>query len=493
MIGVSSLAAEKGAAVAQGRLPRIDPDYCGIVIPPNIAPLNFRVQETGAHFAVQLRGDSGRSIEVSSSKPELSIPVRKWRVLLEENKGKALSMTVCVSDANGRRTTFATVTNYVAREPVDPYLVYRRLNWQFSMYGSGNIGIYQRDLESFEESQIVRVKERDEKAATCVNCHTFLRQEPEHMLLHARASNGEKPLLIAGKDKVTTVSKPLGLLAWHPSGRIVAFSQNRFSMVLHTVGRNRDVYDGMGDIGIYDIETGTIAMPPQTSKPDRFETWPSWSADGKYLYFCSGPNLPLDKYAEIKYDLMRVSFDESKRKWGNVEEVLLSKTTGLSIAQPKISPDGRFLLFCMFPYSSFPGTQPESDLYLMDLSTCAYRRLDAVNSEKSESYHSWSSNGRWFVFSSKRRDGLLTRPYFSYFDEHGEAHKPFLLPQEDPADFYDSLPQMINLPELVKGRVPYGQHTWFKAIFSPAHRVVPKESPHPTNAIPAQVLEEYMK
>src|SRR5665647_1707249 len=98
----------------------------------------------------------------------------------------------------------------------------------------------------------------------------------------------------------------------------------------------------------------------------------------------------------------------------------------------------------MFPYSSFPGTQPESDLYLMDLRTKKYQRLDAVNSNRSECWHSWSSNGRWFVFSSKRRDGLLTRPYFSYFDSQGQAHKPFLLPQKDPADFYDSLPQMIN-------------------------------------------------
>jgi len=125
---------------------------------------------------------------------------------------------------------------------------------------------------------------------------------------------------------------------------------------------------------------------------------------------------------------------------------------------------------------------------MMDLRTKKYQRLDAVNSNRSECWHSWSSNGRWFVFSSKRRDGLLTRPYFSYFDSQGQAHKPFLLPQKDPADFYDSLPQMINLPELVTGPVPYGQRTWFKAIFSPDHRVVPKQSGEPS-AAPASMGE----
>jgi WD40-like Beta Propeller Repeat len=492
-LALRAVGASSGAE--ENRLPKIDPDYCGVVIPPNIAPLNFRLEEPGIFFAVVLQGQAGKPIQVTSRKPEIALPIRPWRALLEANRGKEFSIRVTVKNKNGVLARFAAITNFVAREEIDGYLVYRRLNWQFSMYGSGNIGIYQRNLSDFQESEIVRVKERSEQAATCVNCHTFLEHRPEVMVLHARVGlTGEKPMMIANEGKVTTVAKPFGLLAWHPSGRLLAFSQNRFSMVLHTIGRNRDVYDGTGDLGIYVVETGTVVMPPKISRPDRFETWPAWSPDGKYLYFCSGPNLPLERYQEIKYDLMRIAFDEPTGAWGDVEEVLSSKTTGLSIAQPKISPDGNYLLFCMFPYSSFPGTQPQSDLYLMDLRTKMHRRLDPVNSERSESYHSWSSNGRWFVFSSKRRDGLLTRPYFAYFDEQGEAHKPFLLPQQDPVDFYDSLPQMFNLPELVKGRVPYGQRTWFNAMYTPDHRILPREEgPVRTNTVPVPTSEEYMK
>ncbi len=494
LFGFLALSAAAGGT-PETRLPRIDPDYCGVVIPPNIAPLDFRIQEPGRSFAVRIAGVAGAPIEISSRKPEVVIPIKPWRALLEGNRGQAITLQVTARDENGAIVQFAAITNFVVPEPVDGFLVYRRLNWQFSQYGNGNIGIYQRNLADYDETELVRIKERNaDDHGTCVNCHTFLKNQPDVMALHARVgTTGEKPMIIANKGTITTVAKPFGLLAWHPSGHLLAFSQNKFSMILHSVGRNRDVYDGAGNIGIYTLASETVTMPPKLSLPDRFETWPTWSPDGKYLYFCSGPKLPAQQYQEIKYDLMRIAFDEASGAWGDVEEVLSSKTTGLSIAEPRISPDGNYLLFCMFPYSSFPGTQPESDLYLMDLRTKKYQRLDAVNSNRSECWHSWSSNGRWFVFSSKRRDGLLTRPYFSYFDSQGQAHKPFLLPQKDPADFYDSLPQMINLPELVTGPVPYGQRTWFKAMFAPEHRVVPKEGAGKTNAVPVPAVGEYMQ
>jgi hypothetical protein len=493
---IGPLAGPAAAALATTvtRLPKIDPDYAGVTMPPNIAPLDFRVLEPGASFAVRFEAAKGAPIEISSRKPEIVIPVKPWRELLEANRGQAITAQVTVTSETGAATRFAAITNFVAAEPIDGYLVYRRLNWQYSQYGNGNIGIYQRNLADYQETELVRIKERGDVNGTCVNCHSFLKQQPDVMALDARVGSiDEKPLIIANKGVITTVAKPFGLIAWHPSGRLLAFSKNRFSMLFHTIGRDRDVYDGAGDLGIYYLDTGTVVMPPKISRPELFETWPTWSPDGRYLYFCRGPNLPFERYLEIKYDLMRISFDEATGAWGDVEEVLSCKTTGLSIAQPKISPDGNYLLFCMFPYSSFPGTQPESDLYLMDLKTGKYRRLDEVNSSRSECYHSWSSNNRWFIFSSKRRDGLLTRPYIAYFDPQGQARKPFLLPQKDPADFYDSLPQMINLPELVKGPVPYGQRTFFKAIFDPDNRIVPKEGSVPTNTAPVQKIEEYMQ
>jgi len=149
-------------------------------------------------------------------------------------------------------------------------------------------------------------------------------------------------------------------------------------------------------------------------------------------------------------------------EWGQPETVLSAEETGMSILCPRISPDGRFLVFCMCEYGCFPVYQPSSDLYMMDLQTGQYHKL-IINSEFSESWHSFSSNSRWLVFSSKRRDGLFTRIYFSYVDKDGSVYKPFILPQKDPA-YYDSLLQTYSVPELVKSPVKVSPNALARAV-----------------------------
>jgi hypothetical protein len=104
----------------------------------------------------------------------------------------------------------------------------------------------------------------------------------------------------------------------------------------------------------------------------------------------------------------------------------------------------------------------------MDLNTGQYRK-PAINSEYSESWHSWSSNSRWIAFSSKRQGGALTRTYLSYVDETGQAHKPFVLPQKDPA-YYDSLLETYSVPELIKGSIKVN-----KSLLARAARSEPSE------------------
>jgi Tol biopolymer transport system component len=213
------------------------------------------------------------------------------------------------------------------------------------------------------------------------------------------------------------------------------------------------------DLAIYLPVSNTVISTSAISDPSRLETWPTWSPDGRYLYFCSAPTLwtdrekvPPERYRDVRYDLMRVGYEISSNTWGPLETVLSAAKTGWSITQPRISPDGRFLVFCMSEYSTFPSFQPSSDLYLMELGSGRYERM-ACNSDRSESWHSWSSNSRWLVFSSKRDDGQSIRAYFSYIDANGVAHKPFVLPQEDPA-FYDSFVDLCQLPELIRERLP---------------------------------------
>ena len=90
----------------------------------------------------------------------------------------------------------------------------------------------------------------------------------------------------------------------------------------------------------------------------------------------------------------------------------------------------------------------------MDLKTGRVDDMTAANSNKSDTYHAWSSNSRWLVFASKRDDGLYGKPYFTYIDRTGKAHKPFVLPQKNPS-FYDNTLKSFNVPELGSGSVPF--------------------------------------
>ena len=78
--------------------------------------------------------------------------------------------------------------------------------------------------------------------------------------------------------------------------------------------------------------------------------------------------------------------------------------------------------------------------------------MKGANSNNVESYHSWSSNGKWIIFSSRRTDGVFTRPFIAHVDKDGNATKPFELPSEDP-DYHRQLMKSYNIPEFMHGPV----------------------------------------
>jgi len=452
---------------------RIDPDYRDCTIPPNIAPLNFAVQEPGAQYCVRVSSAADEGFVVYSQTAEIVLPEKDWHELLERNRGRDLCVDVYVQGDDGTWRHFDTIVNAVAAEDIDRYVVYRRLKPLHNVFT--NMGMYQRDLSSYEESPLVL---SDPASGRCVNCHTFANNRPDRMLFHVRGTGG--PAMIVAQEgevhKIDTrtpaVAAPASYPAWHPSGRVIAFSTNRLVLLHHTVGDSRDVFDYASHLAVYDVAARRVLTAPQIADPNRLETFPAWSPDGRYLYFCSAPKrwdaelehqkiLP-PNYRQVRYDLYRIRYDVETGVWGERENVLLSKDTGLSISEPRISPDGRFLLFCMHEYGSFPVYQQSSDLYLMDLASRRYWRLDC-NSPRSESWHCWSSNGRWIVFASKRRDGLFGRLYLSYIDGDGQARKPLLLPQRD-ATFYDSSLQTFNAPELIAEPVTVAQKEFLRAI-----------------------------
>ncbi|MHC4325366.1 MAG: TolB family protein [Planctomycetota bacterium] len=438
--------------------PAISPDYSDIVIPTNIAPVNFRILEQGQQYFVKIRADSGKAINIFSKTGDVRIDPRQWRALLESNKGNKIFFDIYVMDAGRGWKKFRSITNTVAEDDIDGYLVYRRMKPIYNWWRG--IGIYQRNLANYDESLVMHGRSFEEG---CLNCHSFVGNNPATMTIGLRSASYGSSTLLARNGTVKKIGSKWGYTAWHPSGKLAVYSINKVRQFFHT-GRMevRDVVDLDSALVCYFVEENKAVCPAHLADKNRLETYPAWSPDGKYLYFCSAPVLwkdrntvPPENFDKLKYDLCRVSFDLSGNSWGQVEMVLSAEETGLSILLPRVSPDGKFLLFCMCDYGCFPVYQAGSDLYIMDLSTGEYRSV-AFNSRYSESWHSFSSNSRWIAFSSKRRDGLFTRTYLSYVNNDGKVFKPFVLPQRDP-EYYDSLLETYSVPELITGRIRVGK------------------------------------
>lgn len=443
---------------------KVQPDYAGSVIPPNIAPLNFVIQEEGTGFFVRIYSETGNPIEAYSRKPKIMIPMNAWHKLLDANRGRHLNMDIYVESragsssskrGNTRWSRFQTITAQVAREDIDTFIVYRKIH---PVHGTWrNMGIYQRNLSGFDESTVLNNGDFENG---CVNCHTFCGNHAEKMLIGIRSKDyGSSALLVEG-DRVHKIGTKLGYTSWHPSGKVAVFSVNKVRQFFHSAASEvREVIDFDSLMAYYQVNSKTVKTTKVLAQKNRLETYPAWSADGRYLYFCSAPitwsnrDIVPESYDQIKYDLVRTSYDIDSDRWGPLESVLSARDTNLSILLPRISPDGRWLLFCMCDYGCFPVYQHSSDLYMMDLEEARqtgeykYRRLD-INSDKSESWHSWSSNSRWIAFSSKRDSGVFTRIYIAYVDTNGKVYKPIRLPQKDPT-YYDSCLWTYSVPEFI--------------------------------------------
>ena len=437
-----------------GRTPKISPDYGGTVIPPNIAPINFRILEEGRAYLVEIRSNRGQPIRVFSRTGHVRIRLRPWRALLAASKGGDIFFDIYVQDADRRWSRFRPLVNTVAPEEIDGTLVFRFMKPLYTWWK--DIGIYQRDLTSYKTSVILHGRSF---SGGCLNCHSFVGNDPDTMSIALRSVTYGSHTLLSRHGNVEKIGAKWGYTAWHPSGAVAVYSLNKVTQFFQAGGKEvRDVVDQDSALVCYRVESRKTTCPKELADKDRLETYPAWSPDGKYLYFCSAPVLwkdrnavPPENYDKVRYDLRRIPYDVATDQWGQAETVLAASETGQSILLPKISPDGRFLLLCMCRYGCFPVYQPSSDLYLMDLATRQFRKLP-INSELSESWHSWSSNSRWIAFSSKREGGPFTRTYFSYIDDAGLAHKPFVLPQQDPT-YYESLVETYSVPELVKGPV----------------------------------------
>lgn len=434
--------------------PSLFPDYTDITIPFNIASLNFVVLEHQSSSFVKIEGVNS-SFKLKGTNGRFHFPLKKWKKLLRTNKGTKLTITIYVKK-NDSWIKYQPFYWEVAEEKIDPYLVYRLIEPTYANWN--HMGIYQRCLENFEVSAVIKNSMTDDN---CMNCHTFCMQNGEKMVFHMRKKNGGTYLINNDKIKKLSTTTPYTpsffvYPAWHPSEKLIAFTVNDTHQSFYMSDNKRsEIYDSASDIQIYDVDKNEIFTSPLLSSESSLETYPAFSPDGKKLYFCTTEvrtNLP-EEVSKLKYSLCSIDFDPEQQTFGQEVDTLVSSfKINKSAVFPKPSPDGRFLLFSVLEFGCFPCWSRDANIYVYSLTTNELYPLDSVNTTSSEGYSSWSSNNSWFVVSSRRLDNGFSRPFIAYMDNNGNASKAFLLPQEDPLVYKYSM-KSFNLPELLYKRI----------------------------------------
>ena len=430
-------------------LPDIYPDYLGVTIPAGIAPLNFSMADDLVEtIDVEVKGSKGGSIHANGNYADFDLD--EWHQLLETNKGGTLTVAVC-AEKDGQWTRYRDFQIMVSSETLDAWgITYRRIPPSYEIYSK--MGLYQRNLSNFNESALL---ENTQTPNQCINCHTANRTNPDQYVFHIRGKHGGTMVHRDGKDELLkskndSLGGSMVYPYWHPGGRYCAFSTNSTSQMFHTANVKRiEVYDNASDVFVYDTQTHAILKDTLTMKLLWAENTPVFSPDGLWLYYTTALRQPYPPgYDKERYSLCRVSFDEKTGRLGTqVDTLINTAVTGKSVTWPRPSYDGRYLMYTQVDYGYFSIWHPEADLWLLDLSTGETRALNEVNSMRAESLHSWSSDSRWFLFTSRRDDGLYSRIYLSMIGKDGKATKPFMLPQRNPKQFYRGLLYSYNTPD----------------------------------------------
>ena len=244
-----------------------------------------------------------------------------------------------------------------------------------------------------------------------------------------------------GDFVVTTIDSPDPASKAISNYYVANFKDYRFLQVF---------YPARGILAWYSRATGILQPLPGADDPRYVQTNAVWSPDGKYLVFARArakdPNpegAPAAAFAndpnelQIQYDLYRIPFDGGQG--GVAEPVAGASANGFSNTFPKVSPDGRWIVFVRCRNGLL--MRPDSELYIVPAEGGTARRLEA-NTPHMNSWHSFSPNGRWLGFSSKARSPY-TQMYLTHIDDRGNSTPPVLVENTTAAN------RAVNIPEFV--------------------------------------------
>ncbi len=468
----------------QPQCERLSVDYPldGTLFPPEFAPPTFRWQDgdgAGAWLVSIEFQDGGQRLDAITQGPQWTPSEQQWEAIKRRSLDRDARVTV-VGVAQGSPTkvlSAASIAIRTSRDEVGAPLFYREVNLPFidAVNDPSHIRWRFGTVSATSLPPIVL-----EGLPVCGNCHSFS-ADGSILGMDVDYANDKgsyaivqvKEHIVLSKDKVMTWSDyrredgdpTFGLLSQvSPDGRYAVSTVKDRSVFVPTPGLefSQLFFPIKGILVVYDRQTGEFRALPGADDKEFVQSNPTWSPDGRYIIFARSKVYPvqilgdkvllgkdecrefLEEGKTFLFDLYRIPFNGGE---GGVAEPLAGASAdGMSNYFARYSPDGKWIVFCKA--KSFMLLQPDSELYIMPAAGGTPRRM-RCNTPRMNSWHSWSPNGRWLVFSSKV-NGPYTQLCLTHVDEEGSDTPPVLLANLTSSDRAANIPEFVNTsPEAI--------------------------------------------
>jgi tetratricopeptide (TPR) repeat protein len=383
------------------------------------------------------------------------------------------------SDVNQQRlVSRGQVTLQTSRDPVGAPIFYRDVPLMPTETEKGVIKPIVQSALPLIAWRLRHVGERESRVVmrnlpTCANCHSFSSDGKTLGMDLDGPQNDKSMYVIAGVSSRMAI-RTADVISWStfkgltPGARTIAFMpqlspDGRFAVATLNeevyVANFKDYrflqvfYPTRGILAWYSTEINRVEALPGADEPTYVHTNAVWSPDGRYLVFARAK--ARDAYPEgrktarfandpnetpIRYDLYRIPFNAGKG--GRAEPIAGASNNGMSNAFPKVSPDGRWVVFVQSRNGQL--MRPDGLLYIVPVGG-GRARLMRCNTPRMNSWHSFSPNGRWMVFSSKGRSPY-TQMFLTHLDEDGNDSPAILVEDATAANRAVNLPEFVNIP-----------------------------------------------
>jgi len=458
----------------------------GTVFPPELPAPTFRWSDNAPHSALRTPhgvawlariefADAGPAMNFLTRRPQWMPSPPDWETIKSRSLERDARLVVLAAGANreveilsGAKMSFKT-----SKDPVGAPLFYREVNLPFinAVKDPSRIRWRFGPISSPQPPPVVL-----ENLPVCGNCHSFS-QDGAVLAMDVDYANSkgsyvithvQPEMTLATSDIITWDSyrredgeQTFGLLSQiSPDGRYVVSTVKDKSVFVPqpNLAFSQLFFPLRGILCLYDRQMGTFRALPGADNPEFVQSNPVWSPDGKYIVFARaraydlkdtrGQGKILLTREECKefvedgkpflFDLYRLPFNDGQG--GTPEPLAGASNNGVSNFFARYSPDGRWIVFCKA--KSYMLLQPDSELYIIPAQGGEARRLRA-NTRRMNSWHSWSPNGKWLVFSSKAYSDY-TQLCLTHIDENGESTPVVLLDHLTSPDRAANIPEFVN-------------------------------------------------